>query len=151
MLIRYSSQGFWQVSSTSYTINGKTQERSGNTTILDTGTTLLLVDDTVLKTIYGTQCVDSVHNRFPHILVYSDAIEGAVYDDQQGGWKYPSNAKVPDVSFAVGDTLYTLNATDFGFGPADEGFTLGGIQSRGDLDFDIFGDVFLKSVYVVCA
>lgn len=39
--------------SASYSINGKTIERSGNTTILDTGTTLLLVDDTVLKTIYG--------------------------------------------------------------------------------------------------
>lgn len=57
---------------------------------------------------------------------------------------------MPDVSFAVGDTLYTLNAADFGYGPADEGFTLGGIQSRGDQDFDIFGDVFLKSVYAVC-
>lgn len=125
-----NSQGFWQVSSTSYSINGKTIERSGNTTILDTGTTLLLVDDTVLKTIY-------------------DSIEGATYDDQQGGWKYPSSATVPDVSFAVGDTLYKLNAADFGYGPADDGYTLGGIQSRGDLDFDIFGDVFLKSVYVV--
>ncbi|PSR82611.1 hypothetical protein PHLCEN_2v6044 [Hermanssonia centrifuga] len=27
---------------------------------------------------------------------------------------------------------------------------MGGIHSRGDMDFDIFGDVFLKSVYVVC-
>ena len=73
-----------------------------------------------------------------------------MYDDAQGGWKYPSDAKLPDVTFAVGDALFTLNAADFGFGPADEGFTFGGIQSRGDLGFDIFGDVFLKSVYVVC-
>lgn len=73
-----------------------------------------------------------------------------MYDDQAGGWKYPSKATVPDVSFAIGDKLYTLNAADFGFSSADEGYTLGGIQSRGDLTFDIFGDVFLKSVYVVC-
>lgn len=53
MLISNSSQGFWQVPSISYSINGQTHARSGNTTILDTGTTLLLVDDTVLKTIYG--------------------------------------------------------------------------------------------------
>lgn len=125
-----NSQGFWQVESTSYTLNGTTYDRPGNTTILDTGTTLLLVDDDVLKSIY-------------------DSIEGAVYDDQAGGWKYPSDATVPDVSFAIGETLYTLNAADFGFSPADEGYTLGGIQSRGDLTFDIFGDVFLKSVYVV--
>lgn len=73
-----------------------------------------------------------------------------MYDDQQGGWKYPSSAQLPTVQFAVGDSLYTLNSEDFGYGPADEGFTLGGIQSRGDQDFDIFGDVFLKSVYAVC-
>ena len=54
------------------------------------------------------------------------------------------------MTFAVGETLYTLNAVDFGFGDAGDGFTFGGIQSRGDMDFDIFGDVFLKSVYVAC-
>lgn len=43
-----------------------------------------------------------------------------------------------------------VNAKDFGFGDAGNGFTFGGIQSRGTLDFDIFGDVFLKSVYAVC-
>lgn len=54
------------------------------------------------------------------------------------------------MAFAVGDKLYTVHAADFGFGPADAGFTFGGIQSRGDMTFDIFGDVFLKSVYVAC-
>ena len=56
----------------------------------------------------------------------------------------------PDIAFAVGDTRYYISSRDFGFGPAGEGYTLGGIQSRGDLSFDIFGDVFLKNVYVVC-
>ncbi|KAI0658656.1 acid protease [Cubamyces menziesii] len=125
-----NSQGFWQVQSTSWTLNGETKERSGNTTILDTGTTLLLVADDVVDAIYG-------------------AIEGATYDDEQGGYKFPSNATIPEVSFAVGDTLYKVNPQDIAFGDAGDGYTFGGIQSRGDLDFDIFGDVFLKSVYVV--
>ncbi|EIW61844.1 acid protease [Trametes versicolor FP-101664 SS1] len=125
-----NSQGFWQVASTSWSLNGETKERSGNTTILDTGTTLLLVSDDVVDALYG-------------------GIKGAVFDNQQGGYKFPSDATVPDVSFAVGDTLYKVNAKDIAFGDAGDGFTFGGIQSRGDLDFDIFGDVFLKSVYVV--
>ncbi|KAI9057680.1 acid protease, partial [Trametes sanguinea] len=125
-----NSQGFWQVQSTSWTLNGETKERSGNTTILDTGTTLCLVADDVVDAIYG-------------------AIPGAVFDDQQGGYKFPSDATIPEVAFAVGDTLYKLNPKDFAFGDAGSGFTFGGVQSRGDLDFDIFGDVFLKSVYVV--
>ncbi|OCH94481.1 acid protease [Obba rivulosa] len=125
-----NSQGFWQVPSTSWTINGEEQNREGNTTILDTGTTLCLVDDSVVEAIY-------------------QAIEGARYDNSQGGWKYPSNAQIPTVTFAVGDTQFTVNEKDFGFGDAGNGFTFGGIQSRGDNPFDIFGDVFLKSVYVV--
>ncbi|EMD40330.1 hypothetical protein CERSUDRAFT_79992 [Gelatoporia subvermispora B] len=125
-----NSQGFWQVPSTSWTINGEKKKREDNVTILDTGTTLCLVDDDVIESIYGS-------------------IEGARYDDEQGGWAYPSDAKLPTVTFAVGEHQYTLNAKDFGFGDAGDGFTFGGIQSRGDNPFDIFGDVFLKSVYVV--
>jgi hypothetical protein len=84
---------------------------------------LALIDDTILSQIYG-------------------AIEGATFDQQQGGWKYPENATVPTVEFAVGETLYTINPQDFAFGPADSGFLFGGIQSRGNLTFDIFGNVF---------
>ena len=119
------------VQSASISLNGQTVARAGNTAILDTGTTLLLVDDTILEQIYG-------------------AVQGATFDQSQGGWKYPENATVPDLQFAIGDQLYQLNAADFPYGPADTGYLFGGIQSRGDLPFDIFGDVFLKSVYVVC-
>jgi hypothetical protein len=125
-----NSQGFWSVPSASISLNGQTVARAGNTAILDTGTTLLLIDDTILEQIYGT-------------------IQGATFDQSQGGWKYPENATVPDVQFAVGNQLYQLNSADFAFGPADTGYLFGGIQSRGDQNFDIFGDVFLKSVYVV--
>ncbi|THH29384.1 hypothetical protein EUX98_g4797 [Antrodiella citrinella] len=125
-----NSQGFWQVASASYSINGQEIARNGNTAILDTGTTLALVSDEVVEAIY-TQ------------------INGATYDNEQGGWKFPSNATIPEVAFAVGGTSYTINPKDFAFGSADEGYAFGGIQSRGDLNFDIFGDVFLKNVYVV--
>lgn len=127
----YSSQGFWQVESASYSLNGKTINRtpaksgSNNTCILDTGTTLALLDDTVLSQIYGT-------------------IEGAAFDQAQGGWKYPENATVPSVSFAIGDKLYSINPKDFPFGPAESGFLFGGLQSRGNLDFDILGTIFLR-------
>ena len=50
---RCSSQGFWQVASTSWTLNGAAYERRGNTAILDTGTTLMLLDDDVVEAIYG--------------------------------------------------------------------------------------------------
>ena len=77
-------------------------------------------------------------------------IDGAVYDEQHGGWKYPPDAYIPEISFAIGDHYFVLNAVDFGFASAGDGYTLGGIQSRGDMDYDICGDIFLKSLYVVC-
>jgi len=125
-----NSQGFWMVPSTSYTLNGKTIERADNTAILDTGTTLALIDDDAVSKIYG-------------------AIKGAKFDSNQGGWMYPATSKVPDLAFAIGDTMYTLNAADFPFGEAEDGFLFGGVQSRGTNPFDILGDIFLKSVYVV--
>ncbi|KAF8577518.1 acid protease [Ramaria rubella] len=125
-----NSQGFWMFASESASVNGQTISQSGNTAILDTGTTLALVSDDTANAIYG-------------------AIPGAQMNQQQGGWVYPSDAQVPTVSFAVGDNLYTVNPSDFAFGDAGSGMTFGGIQSRGNNPFDILGDVFLKSVYAV--
>lgn len=125
-----NSQGFWMFNSASATVNGQTIDRSGNTAIADTGTTLCLVDDDTVQQIYA-------------------AIPGARLDESQGGYVYPSDATVPVVQFAVGDQLFTINPEDFAFGDAGDGTTFGGIQSRGSNPFDILGDVFLKSVYVV--
>ncbi|KAJ7796578.1 acid protease [Mycena olivaceomarginata] len=113
-----NSEGFWMVPSTSYTLNGKTIEREDNTAILDTGTTLALIDDDAVSKIYG-------------------AIKGAKFDRNQGGWMYPATSEVPALAFAIGDTLYTLNAADFPFGEAEDGYLFGGVQSRGSNPFDV--------------
>jgi hypothetical protein len=128
-----NSQGFWAFDSTSATVNGKTIARAGNTAIADTGTTLALVDDDTCQAIY-------------------DAIEGAVYDDENQGWIYPSNTpadKLPVVTFAVGDKQFVVQKEDFGFAEAKSGYVYGGIQSRGSMTMDILGDTFLKAVYAV--
>ena len=128
-----SSQGFWQFASASATIDGKTIERSGNTAIADTGTTLALVDDATAKKIY-------------------DAIPGGKFDTNQQGYVFPTDTpldKLPVVSFAVGNKQFSVNKLDLAFADAGDGFSYGGIQSRGDLDFDILGDTFLKGIYAV--
>ncbi|KAK8198223.1 aspartic peptidase domain-containing protein [Phyllosticta capitalensis] len=128
-----SSQGFWQFQSTSATVNGKTITRSGNTAIADTGTTLALIDDSTLEQIYA-------------------AIPGSKYDNTQQGYVYPSDTavdKLPVVTFAVGDKQFTVQKEDLGFADAGNGMVYGGIQSRGDLDFDILGDTFLKGIYAI--
>ena len=118
------SQGFWQFASTSASINGQEIDRSGNTAIADTGTTLALVDDATVEAIYK-------------------AVPGSKYDSDQQGYVFPSSTSVadlPTVAFAVGSKLYTVQKEDLAFTDAGNGMTFGGIQSRGDLTFDILGD-----------
>ncbi|KAF4541128.1 Peptidase A1 [Lasiodiplodia theobromae] len=128
-----NSQGFWQFTSTSASVNGQTIQRSGNTAIADTGTTLALVADDVVDAIYK-------------------AIPGAKYDSQNQGYVFPSSVtadQLPEVSFAVGEKLFVVQKEDLAFADAGNGFVYGGIQSRGDMTFDILGDTFLKGIYAI--
>ncbi|KAF2798125.1 acid protease [Melanomma pulvis-pyrius CBS 109.77] len=128
-----SSAGFWQFASESATINGQAIPRKGNTAIADTGTTLALVDDALCTAFYG-------------------AIPGATFDPSQQGWTFPIGTpveKLPSLAFAVGDRLFEVQKEDYGFAECAEGMQYGGIQSRGDLMFDILGDTWLKAIYAI--
>ncbi|KAI4720443.1 acid protease [Aureobasidium sp. EXF-10727] len=128
-----NSQGFWSVASASAHVNGKQIHRRSNTAIMDTGTTLALVDDSFAKQIY-------------------ESIPGAKYDSSQQGWVFPTNtatSALPVVTVAIGDHQFTINKDAIGFADAGNGMTYGGIQSRGNMTFDIFGDVVLRGIYAV--
>jgi hypothetical protein len=119
--------------SSSYSINGQSTTQSGNKAIADTGTTLMLCSDNFVQDVYN-------------------AIPGAKYDGQSQGYIFPANTtadQLPVVTVAVGDTQYTIQKEDLSFADAGNGMVYGGIQSRGTLTFDIFGDIFLKAVYAV--
>ena len=128
-----NSQGFWQFPSTTVSIAGSQFTRPDNTAIADTGTTLALIDDAICGKIY-------------------DAIPGSKYDSTQQGYVFPTSTatdKLPVVSFAVGDREFSVNVNDLAFADAGDGMSYGGIQSRGDLSFDILGDTWLKGIYAV--
>jgi hypothetical protein len=128
-----NSQGFWQFQSPSATVNGELIDRGGNTAIADTGTTLALVADNVCEAIYG-------------------AIPGAFKDKTQQGWLFPTSvaqSKLPIVQFAVGSKLFTVHQEDLQFVEVSAGWWYGGVQSRGDMPFDILGDTFLKNIYAI--
>jgi hypothetical protein len=128
-----SSQGFWQIPSTSATVAGKTVTRSKNTTIMDTGTTLCLVDDTLVEAVYA-------------------AIPGAKYDQNNQGYVFPSSTsadQLPEITLAIGDQQVAFQKEDLGFADAGNGMVYGSIQSRGTMDMDIFGDAVLKAMYAI--
>lgn len=128
-----NSQGLWQFQSQSVTIVDREVARFDNTAVADTGSSLALIDDSICDVIYST-------------------IPGAYYDTNAAGYVYPSNTttdQLPSVKLAVGDQEYEIRKADLAYADAGNNFTYGGIQSRGDLSFDIFGVTFLKSVYAV--
>ena len=130
-----NSKGFWKFDSPTATVNGQTIPLQGNTAIADTGTTLIMASDDLCQAIYGQ-------------------IQGAVLDEQQGGWIFPADIPIdqlPQVRVAVGDKLFNVEKEHLAFAPVDDSgsMTYGGIQPRGNLGFDIFGDTFLLGVYAV--
>jgi hypothetical protein len=74
-----------------------------------------------------------------------------ILTDSQG-WVFPIDTPInrrPTVQFAVGDKYFAVEKEDLGFVNLNNGYAYGGIQSRGDLPFDILGDTWLKAVYAV--
>ncbi|KAI9806768.1 MAG: hypothetical protein M1825_006225 [Sarcosagium campestre] len=127
-------EGFWTFDSLEATVNGKRVRRPArNTAIADTGTTLAIVDDALCEAIY-------------------DAIPGGKYDAAVQGYVFPKDTKADDlpiVTLAVGSKQFAVQKEDLAFADATEGFVYGGIQSRGNMEFDILGDTFLKGIYAI--
>lgn len=125
-----NKRGFWAFESNQAKIGDDKVDLPGNMAIADTGTTLALLSEEVVRALY-------------------QKIQGATLDRSAGGWVYPVDAEVPDVQLAVGENLYVISGKSLGYGVPEKGMIFGGIQSRGDNPFDILGDTFLKSVYAV--
>ncbi|CEJ92327.1 hypothetical protein VHEMI07987 [[Torrubiella] hemipterigena] len=117
------SQGFWQFETTA----GDSQTFNA---IADTGTTLLLANSQVVGAYYKS-------------------VSGATLDQQQGGYIFDCNTKLPDFTFTVGKGSITVPGSLINYAPASGSQCFGGIQPMDDIPLAIFGDVALKAAYVV--
>ncbi|KAJ6036661.1 aspergillopepsin A-like aspartic endopeptidase [Penicillium herquei] len=142
-----SSNGYWQFNSTTFKVgDGHSWNISDTTTsIADTGTTLLLVSADVVSYYYGK-------------------VSGSTYSSKVGGYIYPCDADLPDLALGMGESSYqaivpgsVLNYAEVGTNSttgetSNFCFTAvcyGGVQSCAGYGFQIFGDIFLRSFYVV--
>jgi aspergillopepsin I len=127
-----NSQGFWQFTAGGYAIGDGSTSGSIGTSIADTGTTLLYLPSNVVSAYYAK-------------------VNGAKNDNSQGGYVYPCSGTLPDFSVKIGGTTFIVPGTDINYAPVDNTNTtcFGGIQANTGIGFNIFGDIFLKSVFVV--
>ncbi|EME47325.1 hypothetical protein DOTSEDRAFT_69301 [Dothistroma septosporum NZE10] len=129
-----TSNGFWEFNAGGYSI-GDDDSASGDSigdAIADTGTTLLYLPDDVTTDYYNN-------------------VDGAQYDQSQGGYTMPCNTEVPSFNVEIGSQTFVVPGDYINYAPIDQsGETcFGGIQSNSGIGFTIFGDIFLKSVFVV--
>ncbi|KKK15635.1 hypothetical protein P175DRAFT_0466299 [Aspergillus ochraceoroseus IBT 24754] len=126
-----NSDGFWSFTSDSYSIGGE-HAGSGLTGIADTGTTLLLLDDSVVSAYYAQ-------------------VSGSEDSSSNGGYTFPCTADLPDFSITISGYEAVVPGKYINFEATDSSnkTCFGGIQSNSGIGFSIFGDVFLKSQYIV--
>ena len=125
--------GSWTINSEFAVLNGKHIDRKGNTAILDTGTSGILLDTSLTKAVY-------------------DLIPGSKFSQPDQGYIFPASTQTfPNITLPFGNTSIILQDTaDFSLGPAVAGgFLYGSIQDGGGLGYDIFGTSWLNNVYVV--
>jgi hypothetical protein len=128
-----SSSGFWQFPSASFAIGNKQfKNPAASQAIADTGTSLLLVDQAVAEAYYSQ-------------------VQGAQLNAQVGGFIYPCDAELPDLSVAIGDAyMAKIPGNTVTFATVDQANTtcFGGIQGNQGAGLQIFGDTMFKSQFV---
>lgn len=102
------------------------------TGIADTGTTLLMLPDTVVSAYYAQ-------------------VSGATESQEEGGYVFSCDADLPDFTFGIGEGQITVPGDYINYMAVDTSGSqcYGGIQSDADIGMAIFGDVALKSAFVV--
>lgn len=99
--------------------------------IADTGTSLLLIQDDVVSAYYAQ-------------------VSGSSNSQTDGGYIFPCSATLPDLTVSIGGYNAVVPGSFVNYAPASaSGSCFGGIQSAGNQGFAIFGDIFLKSQFVV--
>lgn len=127
-----NSQGFWMFSPSGYAVGNGAITQSSLKGIADTGTTLMMAPDAV-------------------VTAYYKQVQGATNNQQQGGYTFPCSTQLPNFTLQIGSYKAVVPGKYMNYAPISAGSStcFGGIQSDASIGFAIWGDVFLKSQYVV--
>ncbi|KAJ5980753.1 aspergillopepsin A-like aspartic endopeptidase [Penicillium waksmanii] len=132
-----SSNGFWQFEAAQFAVgDGSLQQITDTpTAIADTGTSLMLVSPQVAKAYYAGW---------------------AQYSNSVSGYIFSCDADLPNLSVAIGNKFQAtipgslINFAEIGTNKTTGGTVCyGGVQSNSGSSLQIFGDVFLKALFVV--
>lgn len=125
-----SANGFWQFPTPSYTINGVTYtDSSSSSAIADTGTTLLLVSNTIAANYYAQ-------------------VNGSSYSDDAAGYLFPCGTVLPSITLSVGNLTATIPGSLLSYATYSGSTCYGALQGY-DGNMYIYGDIFFKQYFTV--
>ena len=111
-----NSGGFWQIGTSSFSVAGTQHSCSScSPTIVDTGTSLLILDDSVVTAYYAQ-------------------VKGATLSSTYGAYVYPCSTTPADFGWTIGNGYdAVIKGADMTFAPtgAGDGLCIGGIQPGG--------------------
>jgi hypothetical protein len=94
-----NANGFWEFTGAGYAVGSGTFKKSSIDAIADTGTTLLLLDDSIVSAYYAK-------------------VSGASYDSTQGGYTFPCSATLPSFTLGIGSYKSVIPGTYMNYSPA---------------------------------
>ncbi len=97
-----TANGFWEFTGTGYGVGSGSFRSTDIDGIADTGTTLLLLDDDIVSAYY-------------------DQVDGAEYDNSQGGYTFDCSADLPDFVLGVADAKFTVPGSFINYAPVSDG------------------------------
>ena len=125
-----TANGFWEFTSNGYAVGSGAFTSASIDAIADTGTTLLYLPTTVVSAYYAR-------------------VSGASYDSTQGGYTFPCSATLPSITLGIGSYRAVVPGSYIVYAPTSGTTCFGGIQRNTGIGFSIYGDIFLKSQFVV--
>ncbi|KAI9844603.1 MAG: hypothetical protein M1837_005455 [Sclerophora amabilis] len=125
-----SSQGFWQFTPDDIKIGGQSVG-GGAPLIADTGTSLLLLDDSIVDAYYSQ-------------------VQGASVDPAQGGYTFRCEADLPDLPIEMTkDYTAKISGQDLNYASVNGEECFGGLQSNQGEKVQILGGPLFRSQFVV--
>jgi aspergillopepsin I len=122
--------GFWDFGVSGFAVGGKIVSKMTLRAIADTGTSLWYLPKPI---------ADAYWARVPT----------ARYSALQAGWIFRCTSKLPDMSVTVSGRVITVPGINMNYQTLMLGMCYGGIQRETGLETSVFGDVFLKGLYVI--
>lgn len=125
-----TENGFWEITGSGYAIGSAAFKTSSIDAIVDTGTTLLYVPVAASNAYWAT-------------------VSGAQNSEEEGGWIFPCSATLPSFTFGIGSARFVIPGDFMNYAPVEGSTCFGGIQANTGIGFSIFGDILIKSQFVI--